>query len=115
MISRDQSGSLKNFPPDLFLLSGLPFLAIALFSSWLFGLRGDEWIIAYASAFLVSAVGGTLLFFAKLPLYREGIYFSFGSRSLPDRMRVSYRRGMILSLTGIIFSASLIGASFLWR
>lgn len=30
-------------------------------------------------------------------------------------MRTRYRKGMILSLTRIMFSALLIGTSFLWR
>ena len=46
MTLRDNLASLRHFPPDLLILSGLPFLGIALFTSWLFNLRGTEWIAA---------------------------------------------------------------------
>ena len=115
MNPQDRSSLLRNFPPDLLVLSGLPFLAIALFSSWFFGLRGTEWIVAFLTAFLTSLVGATLIFRAKRPLYRKGIYFSIGSRALPEESRRVYARGLLLSVIGITFSIFLIAASFLWR
>jgi hypothetical protein len=115
MTQPDRSGSFKNFPPDLLIMSGLPFVAIALFVSWLSGLHDTQWIVAYFTAFLISAVGAALLFRAKLPLYRKGIYFSIGASALPEPMHAVYRRGMILSIIGIFLSAILVTGSFLWR
>ena len=117
MIDRDRElRSLKRFfIADVLIQSLLPFAAIGLLSSWLFGLQGIGWIIAYVAAFLISVVGAALLFRAKLPLYRKGIYFSIGSHALPEQSRVTYHRGMILSLIGILLSALLIGVSFQWR
>ena len=111
----DRPGSFKNFPPDLLILSGLPFVAIALSVSWISGLRGSQWILAYAAAFLISAVGAALLFRAKLPLYRKGIHFSIGMSAIPEPMHAVYRRGMGLSIIGIFLSAILVAGSFLWR
>ncbi len=117
MIHRDRHlGSLRKFiVVDLLIQSYLPFAAIGLLSSWLFGLQGTAWIVAYAGAFFVSVAGAALIFVAKLPLYRKGMYFSIGPSALPEHARVLYHRGVLLSLIGILLSALLIGASYLWR
>lgn len=96
-------------------MSGLPFAAIALFVSWVSSLHGLQWIIAYFTAFLISLAGTVLIFRAKLPLYRKKVYFSTGASALPEPMRAVYRRGLILSIVGIFFSAILVAGSFLWR
>jgi hypothetical protein len=90
-------------------------VAIALFASWLSGLRDTQWLVAYSTAFLISTVGAAHLFRAKFPLYRKGIYFSIGASALPESLRAIYRRGLILSILGIFLSFILITGSFLWR
>jgi hypothetical protein len=56
-------------------------------------LTGTPWICCYAVALLVSAVGVALLFYAKLPLYRQHRFFTFGSEAIPESRRSFYRGG----------------------
>lgn len=64
--------------------------------------RGGAWsVFAFAAA---SAVAGiVLLFFARLPLYRQRAFFSFGSRLLDAPHRRLYRLAY-----GFIFMAVLL-------
>ena len=114
MTPQDHSTSCRRFPPDLLILSGLPIVVAAMFSTWLLSLRGNDWILAYAGSLLISLVGTVLIFRAKLPLYRKGLYFTIGATMLPDRSRQLYRRGLVLSIIGISLSAVLIGLSLFW-
>jgi len=56
-------------------------------------LTGMEWIRCYVSALVIAAVGVALIFIAKLPLYRRRMFFTFGSRALPEPRRPFYRWG----------------------
>ena len=115
MTPQDKSSSLRSFPPDLLILSGIPIIAAALLSAWLLNLRGNDWIIAYGASFALSLTGAVMIFFAKLPLYRAGVYFTLGARLLSDRSRRLYRWGLGLAIVGITLSGILIALSFLWR
>ncbi len=42
-------------------------------------------------ALILAIVGLTLLFLAKLPLYRQGEFFTFGSKAMPEKSRRVYR------------------------
>ncbi len=56
-------------------------------------LTGTRWILCYAMALLVAAFGTSLLVYAKLPLYRQRRFFTFGSKALPENGRSFYRWG----------------------
>ena len=56
-------------------------------------LTGTEWIRCYVSALIIAAIGISLIFTAKLPLYRSRMFFTFGSRALPEPRRPFYRWG----------------------
>jgi hypothetical protein len=56
-------------------------------------LTGTRWIWCYGIGLTVSAVGVSLIFCAKIPLYREGRFFTFGSGALPESRRAFYRWG----------------------
>ena len=47
-------------------------------------LTGMPWICCYFIAIGVAALGTGLIFYAKLPLYRERHFFTFGPRALPE-------------------------------
>ena len=70
---------------------------IAFFTSQVLGfftrLSGTPWIWCYAVSLVVATVGMALIFYAKLPLYRQRRYFTFGSRALPESRRAFYRWG----------------------
>jgi len=105
---KDDSNSLRKFPPDLLAASGVPILAGALASSWIFSLHGWHWVIAYCCALLIAITGAVFLFRAKLPLYRLHRFFTFGSRHLPAASVPLYRLGCRLSITGISFAVLLL-------
>jgi len=50
---------------------------------------GDPTFLWIAS--LLAAIGIILLFIARLPLYRQGRFFTFGWRALPEGHRRVYR------------------------
>ena len=59
-------------------------------------------------ALIMSFVGIALLFTARLPLYRERRYFTFGSHSLDERHRRIYRWAYRLLGTGGILLLLLV-------
>src|SRR5687767_5010197 len=68
--SEGKDNSLRNFPPDLAPTLLMPFMAILLmFSSTILTGRGTAWIWTAAISFGLAAIGVTLLFIAKWPLY----------------------------------------------
>jgi hypothetical protein len=68
----------------ILILSGclLPYLSLAKS-------RGDVTLLYIALA--LGGVGTVLLFFARLPLYRQRRFFTFGSRALDEHHRRLYR------------------------
>ena len=56
-------------------------------------LTGTRWIWCYAIGLVVAAVGVSLIFYAKIPLYRQRRFFTFGSAALPESRRPFYRWG----------------------
>ena len=112
---KSDNNSFRNFPPDLLAVSGIPIILVAIFTSWLFSLRGWQWVAAYSCALLIAIIGAGYLFRAKLPLYRQHRFFTFGSRHLPPASLPLYRLGCRLSIAGIVFAVLLLITSFLWR
>lgn len=93
---------------------GMPLIAIiSILSCQLFfffsGLKGIRWISCYFAALTVAAVGIALLFYAKLPLYRQWRFFTFGSKALPEPRRSFYRWGYgCVALAAALLSLLLI-------
>jgi hypothetical protein len=105
---KDKSNSSPQFPPDLLVASCIPVFAGMFLSSWLFQLRQWHWVIAYCCALLIAMVGALYLFRAKLPLFRRGLLFTFGSRQLPPSSLPLYRRGRWLSIIGVLLASMLL-------
>jgi hypothetical protein len=69
-----------------------------------------QWIWCYGIGLFTVLVGAALIFHAKLPLYQQRRFFTFGSRALPENRRASYRWGYrfvmfaVLILVGMLFS-----------
>lgn len=112
---KDDTNSLRNFPADLILASGIPIILFAIATSWLLTLHGWQWIAAFAAALLVAVAGAVYMFRAKLPLYRQHRFFTFGSRGLPESSIPLYRRGCRLSIIGIILATMLLIPLLLFR
>jgi hypothetical protein len=107
--------SLRNFPPDILTALGLPIVVTALLASWVLSIHGVAWIWAAGVSLSGALFGAVLLFVAKLPLYRQGRFFTFGIQALPVTSHRFYRWGCRCSLLGIIAMFVLWMASTLWR
>jgi hypothetical protein len=107
--------SLRTFPPDLFAALGGPVAVIGILASLLLSLPGPAWLCAAGTSFCVAVLGAILLFIAKLPLYRQGRFFTFGIKTLPASSHRAYRWGCRCSVLGILAMLLLWLASTLWK
>ena len=99
-MENSSKNSLRNFPPDMFMLSGIPIGGIALVASAIFSLGANHPLIVLSSALIVATMGASLLFWAKIPLYQQHIFLSFGPRVIPDSHRAFYYWGIGLAAIG---------------
>lgn len=56
-------------------------------------LKGATWIGFYFLGLFIATVGVSLVFYAKLPLYRQRRFFTFGTKPIPEHRRKFYRWG----------------------
>jgi hypothetical protein len=71
-------------------------------------LTGMPWICCYLIGIGVAALGVSLIFYAKLPLYRQRRFFTLGPRALPEQRRPFYRWGYCCAFFGILLLACLL-------
>ena len=94
MDTHRQSNGLQTFLEHWgFLLMAIVGLLSAQVFMFFTRLTGTPWIWCYGVGLLVAAVGVALLFYSKLPLYRQRRFFTFGSAALPESRRSFYRWG----------------------
>jgi hypothetical protein len=113
--SRKPDYSLRNFPPDLLVALGWPIVAFAMLASLILSLHGLAWLWAVGISFCVALLGVVFLFIAKLPLYRQGRFFTFGIHALPASSHRAYRWGCRCSILGILLMLLLWMASTVWH
>ena len=79
--------------PGMFVLILQPVLAVlfVLFFVSIVHLEYRLAIAVFACAVFSATVGAVLLFLARLPLYRQRVFFTFGSRLLDARHKRLYR------------------------
>jgi len=76
----------------LFLVTLIAILS-GVFLSFISTPTGAIW--CYITALAMAAVGVSLVVYAKLPLYRQRRFLTFGSGSLPESRRPFYRWGYV--------------------
>ncbi len=113
--SEKNDNSLRHFPADLLTVFGLPVIATLLAVSGVLSLHDSAWLWAAAAAFGVAMLGAALLFVAKLPLYRQKRFFTFGIQSLPQSSHGYYRWGCRCAILGCALMLLLCIASIPWR
>ena len=80
---------------------GLPILAtVALLATLFTNVTGTLWIECCAASFALMVLGGCLITWAKLPIYRHGGFMTFGVKSVPQKRRKYYEWGWFLFLLG---------------
>jgi MFS family permease len=109
---RSKSNGLLTFIEHWWFLS----IAItAILASQVLGffmrLSGTPWIWCYGIGLAIAAVGVYLIVYAKLPLYQQRRFLTFGSRALPERRRPFYRWGYRC----VLFAVALLLCLFLSR
>lgn len=101
-------------PADpLFLPVTTIILAMFLFGQikeWLH----ERWVWSFWLALACSVAGAVFLIRAKLPLYRQKIFFAIGPRGIPQSLRKFYWLGVKLSCLGIILMVILLSISLNW-
>ncbi len=112
--SKQVDYSLRNFPPDLIAVLGLPVAIMAILFSSLLSLHGTAWMWAAGVFFGIAVFGAALLFIAKLPLYRQKRFFTFGIEALPESSRGFYRWGCRCSIVGCALMLLLWLSSTIW-
>jgi hypothetical protein len=109
---RSNSNGLKTFLEHWPLL---PFALVVILTTMILDfftrLTGTPWIWCYGIGLGVAAVGISLIFYAKLPLYRQRHFLIFGSRALPESSRPFYRWGYRC----VLFAIALLVCLFLSR
>jgi hypothetical protein len=105
--------SNQNFPADWAALLSfhliIPIIAIAascLLPSLNFLKRGDVAILYYA-ALGAGSFGSVLLFFARLPLYRQHRFWTFGPRELPSFNRKLYWLAYLFVVVSVLLFLSV--------
>jgi hypothetical protein len=105
-----------HFPPDLAALLGLYYvvLPIALLGGWLgtgiYNARSVGDTSPFWAAIGLGGIGTVLLFFARLPLYRQRRFLVLGPRELDDRHRRLYWWAYRFIATSIVLLVVLIVA-----
>jgi hypothetical protein len=112
MDTQRQSNGLQTFLEHYWFL----VIAVAAFVAsqvldFFTRLTGTPWIWCYGIGLAVAAVGISLIFYAKLPLYRQRRFLTFGSRPLPESRQPSYRWGYRC----VLFAVALLLCLFLSR
>jgi hypothetical protein len=112
MEHRNQSNGWQTFLEHWWfvLMPAIAFL-MTQFLEFFTRLTGTPWIWCYGIGLAVAAVGTSLIFYAKLPLYRQRQFLTFGSRALPESSRPFYRWGYRC----VLFAIALLLCLFLSR
>ena len=101
---------MGRFPPDLAAVLAPVFLSVV----FLYVTCAVEWARAFGDkrlfhlALWLGAVGSVLLFFARLPLYRQGRFFTLGPKSLTGVHRRLYYAAYWLIIPSIALLALLL-------
>jgi hypothetical protein len=97
-------------PPDLMILFVIPVIAIlaGVLLPVLSYLKTTDAIILFYTAFGTGVMGSVLLFLARLPLYRQRRFWTFGPGALPNFYRKLYW------LAYVTIAATLLLLGIVW-
>ncbi len=109
MDTHRQSNGLQTFLEHWgFLLTAVVAILASQVLMFFTRLTGAPWIWFFVASFALLIVGGTLIGYAKFPVYRSGRFFTFGVKSVPEHLRGFYRWGWRVFLFGVVLSLCLL-------
>ncbi len=98
---------MKFFEHWGFLVSVIVSILVIQLFAFFVNLNGALWIRFFFASFALMLFGAALIAFAKLPVYRSGRFFTFGIKSVPQRLIGYYKWGWRIFLSGMILSLCL--------
>jgi len=99
--SRSRVRTGREWPLLLAIFLGAPTLiAVVLSSAALNARAGDRTLFWFALA--AALIGIVLLFIARLPLYRQGRFLTFGPKALPQDHRRIYWIAYVFIIAGVL-------------
>jgi hypothetical protein len=109
MDQRSQNNGLETFLEHwgILLIVVVAFLASQVLMFFT-RLSGTAWIWFLVASFALMIAGGSLIGYAKFPVYRSGQFFTFGLKSVPEHLRGFYRWGWRVFLFGVVLSLCLL-------
>jgi len=109
MDRQSRSNGLETFFEHWGLLITVILAAVAGKALTFFmALSGAPWIWFFVASFALMVVGGTLIVYAKLPVYRGGRFFTFGLKSVPAHLQGFYCWGWRAFLFGVVLALCLL-------
>jgi hypothetical protein len=69
------------------------------------------WIGFFATSFTLMILGGSLIGYAKFPVYRSGHFLTFGLKSVPQNLARHYRVGWWIFLLGVMLALCLLSSN----
>jgi hypothetical protein len=70
--------------------------------------QATVWIWVFVASFTLMILGGTLIGYAKFPVYRGGRFLTFGLKSVPPHLSGYYRWGWGIFLFGVALALCLL-------
>jgi len=112
MDDRSENNGLQTFLEHWwFLPLAIIAILVSLVLNFFTRLSGTPWIWCYGISLAIATVGVSLIFYAKIPLYQQRRFLTFGSQALPEGRRSFYRWGYRC----VLFAVTLLLCLFLSR
>ena len=105
---RESNGWVTFFEHYWFIVIALAAIVGSQALSFFSRLTGAPWIWCYAVGLFVAGIGVAMIFHAKLPLYRQRNFFTFGTSAIPERRRSFYRWGYRCVIFAIVLFLCLL-------
>jgi hypothetical protein len=109
MEHRNRGNGLETFMEHWgFFLTALVTLAVLQIFMFFLNLNGKPWIYFFVASLVLLLSGAAMIVYAKIPVYRSGQFFTFGVKSVPERLAGCYRWGWRVFLFGVVLSLCLL-------
>ena len=101
---RESNGWGTFFEHYGFLVAAVSAFLPSLVLHFLRSLAGAPWIRCYEVGLFLAGIGIAMIFYSKVPLYRQRQFFTFGSAAIEENRRSFYKWGYRC----VIFAVALL-------